>query len=99
MDEYTFRYSKHHAWENKLSIIKQNFLHQDDDHKYIPDLDIFGTFTSPYLAMPDDCKTSDFVESYRNYYLKYKRHLFKWTKREIPWWVQERINEGCSIAY
>jgi hypothetical protein len=38
------------------------------------------------LAIPDECKTDDAVESYRNYYRTDKRYLCKWTKREVPDW-------------
>jgi hypothetical protein len=27
------------------------------------------------------------IENYRNYYLKGKSHLFNWTKREKPYWI------------
>lgn len=40
------------------------------------------------LAMPDECKTKNPVESYRKYYMKDKRHLAKWTHRNAPeWWI------------
>lgn len=39
------------------------------------------------LAMPDQYKTSDAVQSYRNYYNGEKRHIFKWTNREKPEWI------------
>jgi hypothetical protein len=39
------------------------------------------------LAMPDQYKTSDPVQSYRNYYNGDKRHIFKWTNREQPDWI------------
>lgn len=40
------------------------------------------------LAMPDVCKTEDPVESYRAYYIKYKRHLASWTKVGTPYWYE-----------
>lgn len=40
------------------------------------------------LAMPIDCKTEDSVESYRAYYIKYKRHLASWTKVGTPYWYE-----------
>lgn len=46
------------------------------------------TETPPALAMPDYCKRSCPVESYRNYYNAEKRHLFKWTNRETPYWIK-----------
>lgn len=41
-------------------------------------------------AMPDIYKDKDPVEAYRNYYVGEKSHLFKWTKREVPFWIQQR---------
>lgn len=44
-------------------------------------------FTYPALAMPDDCKTDDPVESYRNYYRKYKAEMASWSRCPVPdWW-------------
>lgn len=40
------------------------------------------------LCMPDYCKTSDVVEAYRTYYIKEKSHLFRWTGRDVPFWIQ-----------
>ena len=39
------------------------------------------------LAMPDDCKLDDPVDSYRKYYLEYKNDLFKWKDRKEPEWI------------
>lgn len=44
-------------------------------------------FTTPALAMPEQYKTDNAVESYRNYYNGEKKHLHKWTKRETPGWI------------
>lgn len=45
-------------------------------------------FTPFALAMPDQYKTSDPVESYRNYYLGDKARFAKWNKSTPPpsWW-------------
>ena len=53
--EYTERYGKVHFAEGQLRTL-QAWLFM------IPE----GKFTPPALAMPDECKTSDPVESYRN---------------------------------
>jgi hypothetical protein len=37
------------------------------------------------LCMPDEYKTNDPVESYRNYYINDKKEFAKW-KIETPWW-------------
>ena len=39
------------------------------------------------LAMPDEYKTSDPVESYRNYYREAKKHLHSWKNRDQPYWL------------
>ena len=39
------------------------------------------------LAMPDQYKTSDPIESYRNYYMGEKQHIFNWTGRDKPNWI------------
>ena len=47
-----------------------------------------GFFTQPTPAMPDDVKNESSVVAYRDYYIKYKQHLAKWTKREVPHWME-----------
>ena len=38
-------------------------------------------------AMPDEFKSSDAIEAYRNYYMIDKRHLADWGNRPAPeWW-------------
>ena len=75
--EYTHRYGKVHAGEPYA----QWFL----DH--LPPIE--NTGLTPFaLAMPDEYKCNDPVQSYRNYYNGAKRHLFKWTKREVPEWIE-----------
>lgn len=77
--EYYHRYGKHHLSVEKL---------QDADilglmFTYIP----VGEFTEPSLAMPDEYKVADRVESYRNYYRNAKQHLHNWTNRGRPAWL------------
>lgn len=39
------------------------------------------------LAMPDDCKGEDPVQSYRNYYMRHKSHLCAWKiPTHKPYW-------------
>lgn len=38
------------------------------------------------LAMPDDVKVEDPVQSYRNYYNVHKQHIANWTNRDMPAW-------------
>jgi hypothetical protein len=45
-------------------------------------------FTPPALAMPEHCVVQgNAVESYRKYYREEKKHLHKWTNRDVPYWL------------
>ena len=45
-------------------------------------------FTDWPQAMPDDSKVpGDAVAAYRRYYNLHKRHLHRWTKRNVPEWI------------
>ena len=77
--EYTKRYGKYHK---SSSVIV----------KCIPYLDMCdfpsNGMTKPALAMPDQYKCADPVDSYRNYYRGDKSSFATW-KIEIPyWWVK-----------
>lgn len=75
--EYTYRYGKIHKTQEKLEFLIKN------PPAKIP-LALMGDFA---LAMPDEYKHDDPVVAYRNYYIGAKRHLAKWTKRNVPdWW-------------
>ena len=74
--EYTYRYGKTHACQERLEWLRDNEPHLQD----LP-------MTDPPQAMAEECKGSDTVEAYREYYRKCKRHLAKWKNRPIPdWW-------------
>ena len=51
---------------------------------YLPD----STQTPPALAMPDEYRLADPVESYRLYYRLDKQHLLTYTKTERPEWLE-----------
>jgi hypothetical protein len=79
--EYTFRYGKHHKYEDKLYTLP------------VPELPEVG-FTPPAQAMPVIYKVKDDpISAYRKYYKEGKKHLHYWTKRhawknrEIPDWI------------
>ena len=61
-DEYTYRYGKVHASKPIIDWCTCN----------IPDIPICSTGDF-VLAMPEEYKTDDAVESYRNYYIKDKK--------------------------
>ena len=78
--EYTARYGKTHFAEQQLERIALVLW-------ALPDCE----FTEPPLAMPDECKTDDTVESYRNC-IRLKVHQkpdsFVWRKgTPAPSWV------------
>jgi hypothetical protein len=75
--EYTFRYGKVHKIERTLLHVLKN----------TPVNISSGELTPFALAMPDECKSDDAVESYRKYYLEHKKHLFDWKIRERPEWI------------
>jgi len=74
-NEYMYRYERfnnHKAFDTVLSL---------------PEPNIPSTGITPFrLAMPDDVRTDDPVQAYRNYYNKYKTHIAVWTNREVPYW-------------
>jgi len=75
--EYTSRYGKVHLCEEKL--LKQLVR---------PPVNIKQEGCTPVtLAMPDEYKTSDYVESYRKYYKSKAATIdMRWTKRNKPEW-------------
>lgn len=79
--EYTHRYGKGHLTYTKLKKLVVN-----------APINIPNTpFTQPTPAMPEYCKVSDSLQSYRKYYINEKTYFAKWTKREIPEWFQNRL--------
>ncbi len=74
--EYTRRYNKEHKSFSVFQICRNNA-------NVIP----IGSKTPHSLAMPDQYKTDNAVESYRTYYIKEKANISKWEKgRPAPSW-------------
>ena len=73
--EYTYRYGKRHKSQD---IIEWCLVNK-------PKINDIG-FTTPPMAMPDEYKVDDVIESYRNYYRGAKADFAKWKNREIPEW-------------
>lgn len=86
-EEYRYRFDKTHA-----SLRVAPFL-----AKYPFDIGV-GDLIPPPLCMPDEYKTDDAVESYRNYYRKAKmqdkngKSLAFWTRRSMPSWLEIENN-------
>jgi len=85
-------------WLKNLAIYlneEKKYRFESGNHKSIyvvlslPVLNNIKTkFTKPALAITNkSLHCDDPVLSYRNYYMTDKRHMAKWTNREIPhWW-------------
>ena len=76
MEEYTYRYGKHHATERLLEPLRNRFYGD------------MTPFTDPPQCMPDDCKMKDTVNAYKKYYKNEKKEIAVWNKaRSCPeWW-------------
>lgn len=81
-DEYRFRYGSHkeHACEKHL-----NWLYENP-----PDLPEYD-FEEPPQCMPDQYKDDSCVEAYRNYYIGEKLSFVKYTRREVPYWLEDYL--------
>ena len=78
MDEYTHRYQKQHACRGELSYMLQS------PPKNLENYD----WTEMPSAMADEYKISaDPLTNYRNYYIKGKASMHKWTNRQPPEWI------------
>jgi len=76
--EYTYRYGKRHK--------SQDVIEWAIEHK--PSIRINQSITCFALAMPDECKIGNAVESYRQYYMVDKRSFATWKNRETPFWFK-----------
>jgi hypothetical protein len=74
--EYTKRYGKIHSCEAGI-------IHLAKMSELIPE----GSLTPFALAMPDEYKSEDAINSYRTYYLNDKKAFAKWEKsNNVPFW-------------
>lgn len=77
--EYTFRYGKTHKTEsliNKMPIY----------HKQMP-----ACILQPFIYCGnEELRQDNIIESYRAYYNQDKRDMARWTRREIPFWFEEK---------
>lgn len=79
-NEYQFRFKKPDKHQRAKKIIDFAFK----NHPKIKDIGL-----TPFAeAMPEEVKISKCpISNYRNYYAKSKSHLFKWTGRNKPYWL------------
>jgi len=76
--EYTYRYEKRHKSQDVIEWCMLNSPKLPNKPR------------TPFAqAMPNDVKDPSAVKAYREYYKKYKSHLFSWKKRGIPYWIEE----------
>ena len=92
--EYTYRYNKIHSCEKHITWLslnkpptfkKTSFKKIDQTFSYNKYFESMGMTPIP-LAMPDECKKCDPIDSYRNYYIMKKRSFARWTSRPVPRW-------------
>ena len=82
MEEYTYRYGKHHATERLIEPLRiEPWL--------IPN----NGFVDPPQCMPEILKGEDTVLAYQTYYILEKSGFAKWSKREIPAWFMGGTND------
>lgn len=77
MAEYTYRYGRHHACERLIKPLNK-----------LPANVPRGSFTEPPCCMPDIYNNGSAVDSYRQYYIMDKCHLFAWKNRPVPDWAK-----------
>lgn len=77
--EYTTRYGKYHASERLVSALS----------KMPTNIDPLAKLTPVPQCMPEQYKTLNPIEAYRNYYKGEKSYFAKWNKgtTEPEWWV------------
>ena len=78
--EYTKRYDKIHATQHITNWLKNNNPFKTKEGQ------------TPFIqAMPEEVKSDDPIQAYRNYYLVYKRHLVKYRLGNAPAWYTSSV--------
>ena len=83
MEEYTYRYEKHHATER----LKKPLFKAPDNINWS------YSFSDPPQCMPDYCKGVDTVSSYQTYYIVEKSDFATWKRRIKPEWFNGKNKE------
>ena len=73
--EYTYRYGKIHKCERVIEQCEKSYAILPDE-----------PMTPFAQAMPIVYKNPDAITAYRTYYRSDKRHIAKWSKRQVPDW-------------
>jgi len=78
-NEYQSRYKKVHKSESVIKWCGDNISSIRFKTKEL---------TTHPLCMPDDCKSQSIIESYRLYYIRYKKEFATWKYTQCPdWWI------------
>ncbi len=85
MQEYTYRYGKHHATERLIEPLGNFPIGLREAFK-----NSFKTYTDPPQCMPDHCKNEDTVSAYQTYYIIEKSNFATWKRRNTPEWFDDK---------
>jgi len=85
MQEYTYRYGKHHATERLIEPLGNFPIGLREAFK-----NSFKTYTDPPQCMPDHCKNEDTVSAYQTYYIIEKSKFATWKRRTPPEWFDDK---------
>ena len=81
LDEYAKRYGRTHATARLMEFLS------------CPPHRIHSGAQTPFaLAMPDEFKDEDAVQSYRRFYVSAKARFAKWKNTPTPWWFNIEDN-------
>ena len=78
LNQYTLRYGKIHKSSNIINAFNNGRLQNIEDR--FPS----QYFTRPPLCMPDEYKSDDYIQSYRNYYIGDKKRFARYTSVDTP---------------
>lgn len=90
--EYQYRYGDHKVHKTEAHIVWLL--------NHLPALIHDGEFTSPALAMPDEYKREDLVDSYQLYYIESKfkqRQILNYTRRSWPEFLINYLSNGFNL--
>jgi hypothetical protein len=79
-DEYTKRYGRKHETDRKL----RNILALEPENIKC------GEFVEPPQCMPDNCKDTNTIQAYRNYYITEKKSFAKWKTKTPEWFANPK---------
>jgi hypothetical protein len=84
--EYTHRYDKQHGCERVIQLLR------------MPPLMLTTRGFTPFAkAMPEQYISYDAVASYQSYYVNEKARICKWTRRNIPPFMVEAVQQLSTL--